>query len=262
MVLRVFLLCTAAAAAADLNILSKEEKAAGFRLLFDGKSFRGWRDGGKSWAIEEGCLKSLAKPVLREDLFTQASFGDFELKFDWKISPGGNSGLKYRIQDRFFVDERRLKAGEFKRFEELANESIRTRSTPRSQSTQEYIVGFEYQVIDDSRHKDAQRGRAYQAGALYDMLPAASRAAKDPGQWNEARILVRGRQIEHWLNGVKVVDGRLDAEEAKARAAKRWTTSSLVYSALEKQPKSSSPIALQNHDDEAWFRNLKIRPLR
>lgn len=254
--------------AAEPNTLSKEEKAAGWKLLFDGKSFKGWNDvsklnpPGNSWAIEDGCLKSLAKPGVREDLFTTANFTDFELAFEWKISPGGNSGLKYRIQDRFFIDERRSKKEGFKRFEDLANDSIRTRATKRADATQEYIVGFEYQVIDDAAHPDARRGGYYQAGALYDMIATSQAAAKKPGEFNEARIVVRGNRIEHWLNGVKVVEGTLDAPETLARAAKRWTTESPIYKALANQPRKATPIALQNHNDEAWFRSIRIRPLK
>lgn len=212
--------------------------------------------------IEDGCLKSKAKPGLREDLFTNGTYGDFELSFEWKISPGGNSGLKYRIQDRFFINEKRLKAEGFKRFEDLANDSIRSRATKRADSTQEYIVGFEYQVIDDAGHADARRGGYYQAGALYDMLATTQAAAKKPGEFNQARVVVRGNRIEHWLNGVKVVDGSLDAPDTLARAAKRWTTESPIYKALATQPRKQSPIALQNHNDEAWFRAIKIRALK
>jgi hypothetical protein len=254
--------------AAEPNTLSKEEKAAGWKLLFDGRTFQGWADvsklnpPGQSWTIEDGCLKSRAKPGLREDLFTTDSFGDFELAFEWKISPGGNSGLKYRIQDRFFIDEKRMLTGGFKRFEDLANDSIRARATKRADATQEYIVGFEYQVIDDGAHPDARRGGYYQAGALYDMISTTSAAAKKPGEFNQARIVVRGNRIEHWLNGVKVVEGTLDAPDTLARAAKRWTTDSPIYKALATQPKKVTPIALQNHNDEAWFRSIKIRELR
>lgn len=254
--------------AAEPNTLTREEKAAGWKLLFDGKTFKGWDDParkippGASWTIEDGCLKSRPKPGLREDLFTTASYGDFELVFQWKISPGGNSGLKYRIQDRFFVDERRLKTGQFKRFEDVANDAIATRATKRSEATQEYIVGFEYQVIDDSGHKDARRGPFYQAGALYDMIAITQPAARPVGEFNDSRIIVRGKHIQHWLNGVKVVEGDLGSPEASAHAAKRWTTESPIYKALANVPQLKTPICLQNHDDAAWFRSLKIRELR
>lgn len=247
------------------NALTKEEKAQGWKLLFDGKSMKGWQDvrkqtpPGDSWTIEEACLKSVAHPKLREDLFTQKTFGNFELSFEWKISPNGNSGLKYRIQDRFWVDERRIK--EFKRFEALANDAATQRATKRADGTQEYIVGFEYQVIDSSGHPDAKRGAYYQAGALYGMLPAGQKAEKPVGEFNHSRILVQGNKIEHWLNGVKVVDGQLDDEAVKQKVAARWTTTSPIYLNLANQPQKRTPIALQNHGDAAWFRSIKIREL-
>lgn len=257
-----------AAVPVEPNTLTAEDKAGGWRLLFDGKSFRGWNDPSKktppgtSWTIEHGCLKAVKKPPVREDLFTTDSFEDFELTFEWKISAGGNSGLKYRIQDRFFVDEKRLKAEGFKRFEDLANDSIRKRATKRETATQEYIVGFEYQVIDNAKHADAQRGPLYQAGALYGMLPADAARAKPQGEFNESRLVVRGRHIEHWLNGVKVVDGSLDSPDLKTHTLKRWTESSPIYQALVNQPVKASPICLQNHNDEVWFRSIKIRKLK
>lgn len=254
--------------AADPNSLTPAEKAAGWKLLFDGKTLKGWNDPGKmnppgkSWTIEDGSIKSQPKPGLREDLFTTDSYGDFELVFQWKISPGGNSGLKYRIQDRFFLNEGLIKSGKFKRFEDLANDAINSRAIPRDQATQEYIVGFEYQVIDDSGHADARRGAYYQAGALYDMIAVNQKAAKAPGEFNDARIVVRGKHIEHWLNGVKVVEGDLGSPDASAKAAKRWTTASPIYKALAEVPKLKTPIALQNHNDAAWFRAIKIRTLK
>jgi hypothetical protein len=262
------LLFAALAFSADPNTLTSQEKSAGWKLLFDGKSFAGWNDParkvppGDSWLIEDGCLKSRHRPKVREDLFTTESFDDFELTFEWKISPGGNSGLKYRIQDRFFVDERRLKAGQFRRFEDLANDSIKDRATKRENATQEYVVGFEYQVIDDAGHADARRGALYQAGALYGMIPASKAAAKPPGEFNLSRIVVKGTHIEHWLNGVKVIDGDLKSDGIKAYSEKRWGATSPIHLALTEQRVRSSPICLQNHNDEAWFRSIKIRKLK
>lgn len=259
-------LAAAALCAADApNTLSKAEKAAGWKLLFDGKTMKGWADvskntpPGDSWTIEDGALKSVPHPKLREDLFSKELFGDFELTWEWKIAAKGNSGLKYRIQDRFFIDERRVK--EFKRFENLANDAARKRQYKREESTQEYIVGFEYQMIDNDGHSDAKRGAYYQAGALYSMIPAAKPMAKPIGEWNVSRVVVKGNHIEHWLNGEKVVEGELNAASTLEKTAGRWTTDSVIYKALAEQPKKQCPIALQNHGDAAWFRSLKIRKL-
>lgn len=252
-------------AAAEPNTLTPEEKKQGWKLLFDGKSLKGWEDpakkspAGDSWSIDNGALKAAKEPKIREDLFTRAQYGDFELTFEWKISPGGNSGLKYRVQDRFLVDDRQRQ--QYGKFETMANDAIKTRAITRTAATQEYVVGFEFQVIDDSGHADAKRGALYQAGALYSMLPASKPMAKPVGEYNQARVVVRGDKIEHWLNGVKVVDGSLADESIKSKAAARWTTDSLVYKGLAERPKKKTPITLQNHGDEAWFRNIKIRPL-
>src|SRR5262249_32439438 len=126
-------LCLVAGAGAADNELSAKEKAEGWKLLFDGRSFKGWEDQAKksppgtSFVIEDGCLKSIPHPAIDEDLFTEETFQDFELVFDWKISPGGNSGVKYRIQDRvMLVDE--VKG---QKFEVRANASTKDRRTDR-----------------------------------------------------------------------------------------------------------------------------------
>ena len=254
-------LAAASLPAADApNTLTKEEKAVGWKLLFDGKTMNGWRAPGDSWAIEDGALKSLPKPKIREDLFTNGLYGDFELSWEWKIEAKGNSGLKYRIQDRFYVDERRMK--EYKKFEDLANEAVRARKTTRSEATQEYVVGFEYQMIDNDGHADARRGGYYQTGALYSMIPASQAAAKPIGEYNLSRVVVKGNRIEHWLNGVKVAEGELNDPKTLEKSAARWTTESPIHKALAEQPRKLCPIALQNHGDAAWFRSIKIRTLR
>lgn len=245
------------------NTLTPAQKAAGWRLLFDGKSFRGWEDPvrkvppGDSWTIENGCLKARARPGLREDLFTRENFTNFELVFDWRISPRGNSGVKYRVQDRLFVPE--LPG---KRFEDCVALALSRPRPARPASGAEYVIGFEYQVIDDAGNADARRHPTHRAGALYDMLPASKPAAVPVGRFNHSKIVVRGSHIEHWLNGVKVVDASLDAPEIAAAAARRWGVSSAVYAMLAKQPRKACPITLQNHNDEAWFRNIKIKVLK
>jgi len=253
--------CAALLPAADApNTLSKQEKAAGWKLLFDGKTMKGWSAPGDSWVIEDGALKSIPKPKLREDLISKESFGDFELSWEWKIEPKGNSGLKYRIQDRFYVNERRVK--EFgNKFENLANDAARNRQTKREDATQEYIVGFEYQMIDNEGHADARRGAYYQTGALYSMIPPSKAAAKPVGEYNLSRIEVKGKHIIHWLNGVKVAEGNLDDPKTLEKSAARWTTESPIHKALAEQPKKLCPIGLQNHGDAAWFRSIKIRRL-
>src|SRR5205085_2011879 len=123
---------------------------------------------GDAWAIEDDCLVAQTKPHIQEDLVSKETFGDFELMFDWKVSPGGNSGVKYRIQQLIPMKERAAYPGA-KKFEDEVHAELQEHKTTRANMTSEYVVAFEYQVIDNARHKDALRGPKYQAGALYDM---------------------------------------------------------------------------------------------
>jgi len=244
--------------------LTPEEKAAGWILLFDGASMKGWVDPrqknppGDSWTIEDGCLKATSKPRIREDLFSRQTFRDFELVFEWRISPAGNSGVKYRIQDHFVV----LPRAEGERFEESVQRSLQRRPKQRSVGQgEDYVVGFEYQIVDDAGNADAKTSPKHMTGALYDMVAPAAAAPKALGQFNQSRIIVNGNHVEHWLNGVKVVDSSLDSPEAMAGVQKRWSIAPAVLEMLSKQPRKDCPISLQNHNDEAWFRGIKIRRL-
>ena len=258
------LACTAAlvASAAD-NQLTDKEKAAGWRLLFDGKTYANWEDPtkksppGDSFTIEDGCLKSRPHASVEEDLFTKETFRDFELEFDWKISPAGNSGVKYRIQDRVML------ADEVKgqKFEDRANASMKQRRSDRPAKGQEYVIGFEYQVLDNALNPDARRGTNHQAGALYDMIPPAKDATRPVGEFNHSRLVVKGDHVEHWLNGEKVVDGSLKAPEVAKGTVARWGKDSPVYDLLVNQPRKDCQISLQNHSSDAWFKNIKIRKL-
>ncbi len=259
----IFTLALAGVLAAQENQLTPAEKSAGWKLLFNGKDMTGWDDprqktpAGDAWTIADGCLKAHAKPHIYEDLFTNETFGDFELIFDWRISSGGNSGVKYRIQDHVF-----LHSGWKGRFEDLVNLSLKDRRTDRPARGQDYVIGFEYQMIDNVLNEDAHAGRTHTTGALYDMVPPDSDPSRPVGQFNHSRIVLRGNHVEHWLNGVKVVDADLGAKEVKEHVAKRWSANSPTYNLLANQPKHACPISLQNHGDEVWFRNIKLRTIQ
>ncbi len=262
MKLLLLLLCALPLTAAAPNTLTPEEKRAGWILLFDGSTMNGWDDprskspAGDAWSIEDGCLKAKAHAVITEDLFTQRTFRDFELVFDWKIAPAGNSGLKYRIQDHFFVNN--AAPG---RFEQKVENSIENR-LPRQPKGQDYVVGFEYQMTDDATNGDATSNPKHTAGALYDMVVPASHATLPVGEFNHSKIVVRGNHVEHWMNGKKVVDSSLDSEDALAGIRHRWRDSPKVMNLLANQPVKDCPISLQNHGDNAWFRDIKIRELK
>lgn len=205
--------------AAD-NTLTAAETAAGWRLLFDGKSTDGWRTFRKptaDWKVVDGALAP--DPKTSGDLITNDQFGSFELSFDWKIAPKGNSGVMYRVTE----------AGE-----------------------RSYYSGPEYQVLDNSRGEPPLQ----RAGALYDLYAPAVDATKPVGEYNQARLIVKGDQVEHWLNGQKVAAYDLGSAEFKAKVA---------ASKFKTWPFATSPtghIALQNHGDDVWYKNLKVRVLR
>ncbi|HET8549787.1 MAG TPA: DUF1080 domain-containing protein, partial [Bryobacteraceae bacterium] len=172
-------LCCAFCARAEHNRLSDAERKAGWQLLFDGKTFHGWIDPatktlpGDAWAIEDGCIRTRPHPRIIEDLVSKNNYRDFELAFDWRIAPGANSGVKYRIQDFILIRSARTRG---RRFEDAALEEMRARPSRASlgpeERAQEYVIGFEYQLIDNVKHADARRGAKYQSGSLYDMAGA------------------------------------------------------------------------------------------
>ena len=235
---------------------------SGWVALFDGKTMAGWDDPrqkappGDAWTIEDGCLKANRGPHITEDLFTTDTFRDFELAFEWKVAPGANSGVKYRIQDRLF-----LAPYPGHSFEDQVNYSMLHKPAARPDHGQEYVVGFEYQLLDNARNPDGRAGASHQAGALYDIVGPAQDATRPVGQFNESRLVVKGNHVEHWLNGVKVVEADLDSVLAAERIARRWGQGTPVTGALTTQPRKLCPISLQNHGGDAWFRNIRIRRL-
>jgi hypothetical protein len=257
--------CSLALASAAENQLTPEEKAAGFKLLFDGKSMDGWTDStgkpmkGDSWTIEDGCLKPRAKPTFTEDLYSNDKFTDFELDFDWRISRAGNSGVKYRIQDHIYLAGDRARG---RKFELIVDDFSKNRITERPTGKgQDYVVGFEYQVIDNSANADALSAQTHSAGALYDVAAPTKDATRPVGEWNHSRLIVKGTHVEHWLNGEKVVDASIAPEAVRPLLSKRWGQTPYVLKMLSEQPNKSCPISLQNHGDEAWFKNIKIKKL-
>ncbi len=212
--------------AATINTLSKAEKTAGWQLLFDGKDFTGWRfyrgaSPAAPWSIDNGAI-TVSGPG--KDIITAGEYGEFELSIDWKISPAGNSGVIYLVKE----DET---------------------------SPQTYNTGPEMQVLDNERHADGKLEN-HRAGALYDLVAPMKAAAKPVGAWNTARIKVSHGRIEHWLNGVKVVEAPYgDDAWRKMVAGSKFKDMALFGKA------SAGHIALQDHGDPVWYRNIKIRKL-
>ena len=217
---------SAAATQPAPNTLSSAEKAAGWQLLFDGKALDAWRgyrretlpDAG--WEITDGTVHTVAK-VKGADLITRKTFNDFELSWEWRVKPGGNNGVKYLV----------------------------TEERPQS-------PGLEYQMIDDSGYPGTL-GPNHRTADLYDVLPAAAdKPLRPAGEWNASRIVVRGKHVEHWLNGKNVLTYELGSAAVKAGVEK---------SKFKGHPgfgeKIAGHIMLTYHQDECWYRNLKIREL-
>ena len=209
--------------ASPTNTLTAAEQAAGWKLLFDGRTPTGWRGYRKTgfpdrgWVIEDGVLKKVAG-VRGGDIITVEPFDDFELSWEWRIAAGGNSGVKYFI----------LEAGGS-------------------------AVGHEYQMIDDSRVRDPKGS----TGSFYDVLPP--QPGKRPpriGDWNTSRIIVQGDHVEHWLNGEKVLEYELGSPAVLAAVAKSKFRDVKGFGA-----KRRGHVLLTDHTDEACFRNLKLREL-
>lgn len=213
---------------ASCDSLAPASTSAGWQTLFDGRSFAGWRGylmkapPALGWEIKDGLLKTIPK-VKGVDLISERQFTNFELVWEWRVAEVGNNGIKY------FVTEARPKA-----------------------------PGHEYQMLDDQRHPDAKVGPHRQTAALYDIFPpAVDKPYRAAGEWNISSVIVRGNHVEHWLNGKNVLTYELGSPAFKAALAK---------SKFAKQPgfgeKITGHIMLTYHQDECWYRNIKLRELK
>jgi hypothetical protein len=204
------------------NTLTAAEKAAGWKLLFDGKSTAGWRGFkqaqiGPGWKVVDGVLSP--DPKVAKDIITRDQFENFELTFDWRISPKGNSGVMFHVI-------------------EVGDET--------------YESGPEYQLLDNARGEPPLE----QAGGLFALVAPAMDMTRPAGEFNHARIVVDHGKAQHWLNGMMVAEYDISSADFKARVAASKFKRSPQFATGK-----TGFIALQNHGDDVAFRNIKIRRL-
>ena len=217
------------------NTLSDQEKKNGYSLLWDGRTATGWRAPhsnefpGHIWEIKDGTLTVKPQPAgaKHSDIVTEKEFGAFDLQFEFRLTPGANSGVKY-----FVVEDQKLKGG---------------------------VVGLEYQILDDDKHPDAKQGAAGNRtqASLYDLIPAIqnNRGKHKIGEWNWGRIIVYpDKRVEHWLNGYKVVEYQRGTPIYNALVARSKYADFENFGMAEK-----GHILLQDHSDEVSFRSIKIK---
>lgn len=229
----------------QINQLTKEEKEDGWKLLFDGKSFTGWRGLGRDtvetnhWKVENGMIHKVNNREVQPlpngekidggDLMTIDTFDNFELSWEWKIKEAGNSGIKYNVSEKIST----------------------------TYGSGHGALGFEYQILDDGNeiYKDLN---LYQfTGSLYDFYAPKNVSLKPIGEYNQSKIKLNGNYGEHWLNGIKVLEYEMGTTEFDSLfQASKFAK----YKDFEK--KRSGHIVITNHTDESWYRNIKIRRIR
>jgi 3-keto-disaccharide hydrolase len=206
------------------NTLTSAERAAGWRLLFDGSSTAGWRGYRQSgvpsgWQAIDGAL---TRTGAGGDLITLDQFANFELAIEWMVASGGNSGIMYRVS-------------------ETADAT--------------FLTGPEFQVLDNVGHPDGASGLS-SAGACYGLYPPSQDVTRPPGAWNEVRIVANGSHVEHWMNGVKIVEYEIGSPDWLERFRASPHSDAAGYG---RNPRGH--IAVQDHGDRVAYRNIKIRPL-
>lgn len=215
-----------AQAPAAPNTLTAAEKAAGWKLLFDGTTIDQWRGFKRegvpeNWTVVDGAL-TLTTPRRAVDLVTVEQFADFDFKFDWQLVEGSNSGVMYYV-------------------------------TEAADAT--YHTGPEYQILDNARHPDGKNPLT-SAGACYALYAPARDVTRPIGEWNEGRIVLNKGRGEHWLNGEKVAEFDMNSAEWKEKVLgskfKEWSGFGVAR---------RGHLALQQHGARVAYRNLKIRTL-
>jgi cytochrome c len=218
------------------NTLSQAEKKEGWKLLFDGKTTKGWRNFksdkiGSAWKVSDGTLyldvsnKENGKLIGGGDLVTVGEYENFELSLEWKIQACGNSGVMFNVQEG-------------------------------ASNTTPWQTGPEMQVLDNECHPDAKIIK-HRAGDLYDLISSSTETVKPAGEWNVAKMVTKNGHYEFWLNGTKAVEFDMHTPEWDQLVAGSKFKNMAEFGKFKK-----GRISLQDHGDQVWFRSIKIKELK
>jgi len=204
------------------NVLTADEKATGWKLLFDGKTVAGWRgfktDTSSGWKAVDGVL---SREGAGGDIMTVEEFGDFELRLEWKLPKGGNSGIFFHV----------------------------TR-----EGDEAWWSGPEVQVLDNAGHRDGKD--PITSGSNYALHPPVRDVTRPVGEWNTMRLVVNGAHVEHWMNDVKLLEYELWSPDWEARVKASKFGKIPMYGRAKR-----GHVALQDHGDPVWYRNIKIKAM-
>ncbi|MCX7638562.1 MAG: DUF1080 domain-containing protein [Cyclobacteriaceae bacterium] len=208
---------------------SQQPQTTDWISLFDGSSKAGWHvynhtSDGSAWIIDDGAIHLDPSRSGRGDLVTDEEFENFELELEWKIDSCGNSGIMFNVVE-----------------------------SPEYQYT--FLTGPEMQVLDNACHPDSQYEK-HRAGDLYDLIASSANVVKPAGEWNKVRIISNNGQVEFWLNDVNVVKFTMHTPEWDAMVAASKFKDMPAFGKARK-----GRIAIQDHDDKVWYRNIRIRKL-
>ncbi len=228
------LVLSAAAYAAEpaLNTLTDEEKEAGFKLLFDGQTTDGWRGYKKEkmppgWKVIDGILTRVAGGAGGmgagggDDIVTDGEYANFELRLEWRVGPGVNSGILYRVAE---------------------------------DAATSWHEAPEMQVLDNKGW--GEDNTKHHAGALYDLYAPPKDVTNPQGEWNEVRLVVDGNHVEHWLNGEKLVECEIGSDEWNEKVANSKFSDKPTYAKAKK-----GHICLQDHSGNIEYRNIRLKEL-